>query len=213
MRYPKPLSIFQGTEDILVKTRLAVLVLAAAVLVAGCSSAALPVVVTTPTGPLTEFEGPDFMQGELPATDEEGILLGRGNGESTQLRIARSLARTAAIGEIALSMNVMVEGWIQNLDEQAGTTDPEVIAGFRGATELVFAEELMGLQERDSQIYQRGNQYVVFTLMELDPGASAAAVMQRLAAEEAAYARFRMTETFKEMDEVIKDYEERRRNR
>jgi len=209
MRYPKPLSIFQGTEDIFVKARLTVLVVAAAVLVTGCSSAGGP-------GGLTAFQGPEFMQGALPDTDENGILLGRGNGASTQLRIARGLARTAAIAEIAAGMNILVDGWVQNLDEQEGTADPEVVQGFRAATELVFSEELMGLQERDSEIYERGDQpviYVVFVLMELDPGAAAAAVVQRLAAEEAAYARFRMTETFEDMDEVIKNYEARRRNR
>lgn len=203
MRYPKPLSILHETEGIVGKSRLIVLVFAAATLVAGCASAGGP----------TDVPGlPDFMQGPLP-NDGEGTVYGRGSGESTQMRIARSIARSVALGDIAEAMNVQVQNWTRNLDDQMGTAGGTVVQAFIEAQKQVFSGELQGVQERDSRILQDGDTYIVYVLLEQDPGVASAAIMARMREQEAAYARFRQTKVFEEMEEVIARYEQRRGNR
>ena len=191
------------TESLLGRARLTVLVFAAAALVTGCASAG---------GPASVTGMPSFMEGPLPNAGD-GIVYGRGSGESTQMRIARSIARLTALGDIAEAMNVRVEGWGENLDEQMGPAGGTVVLAYTEAQQLVFAEELQGVQESDSKILQNGDIYIVYVLMSMDPGVASAAIMARMREQEAAYARFRQTEVFEEMEDVIARYEERRRNR
>jgi len=153
---------------------------------------------------------PAWFTGPLPAA-EEGVAYGRGQGESTQMRIARSLARSDALGEITEFQTVRVENLTRVLDEQMGTADNDVITAFTEAQKQVMAEELVGIQEANSEILQDGNMYIVYVMLEQDPGAVSAAIMARMREQQAAYARFRQSEVFEEMEREIERYEQRRR--
>jgi len=198
----------QQSTSLLGKVRLPVAGLTTVLLLTGCASGG-------GGGGFTEVQNlPDFMEGDVTrfAEGEPGIVFGRGTGESTQMRIARSIARSVALGDLAEAMTVQVENWTRNLDEQMGTAGGTVTQAFTEAQEQVLSEELVGVQERDNRILQNGEIYRVYVLLAQDPGAASAAIMARMREQEAAYARFRQTEVFEEMEDVIESYR-RRRNR
>ena len=202
MRYQSSLSIFR-------KVQLATVGLTTALLLTGCASGG---------GGFTDVEGlPEFMQGDVTrfAEGEPGIIFGRGSGESTQLRVARSIARSVALGDLAEAMRVQIDNWTRNLDDQMGTAGGTVTQAFTEAQAQILSEELVGVQERDSQIQEdrESGIYRVFVLLGQDPGAASAAIMARMREQEAAYARFRQTEVFDEMEEVIESYNRRRGGR
>ena len=174
-------------------------------LITACGGASGPA-----EGPVPVAGMPAWFTGPLPEGGE-GVAYGRGQGESTQMRIARSLARSDALGEITEFQTVRVENLTRVLDEQMGTADNDVITAFTEAQKQVMAEELVGIQEANSEILQDGNMYIVYVLLEQDPGAVSAAIMARMREQQAAYARFRQSEVFKEMEEEIERYEQRRR--
>ena len=197
----------QNPTSILGKVRLAVVGLTTALLLTGCASGG---------GGFTEVQNlPDFMEGDVTrfAQSETGMVFGRGMGESTQMRVARSIARSVALGDIAEAMTVQIENWTRNLDDQMGTAGGTVTQAFTEAQEQVLSEELVGVQERDSRTFQNGEIYRVYVLLAQDPGAASAAIMARMREQEAAYARFRQTEVFDEMEEVIENYHSRRNRR
>lgn len=195
----------QNLLSTLGKVRLTVVGLTTTLLVAGCGGPSGPV-----EGPVPVAGMPAWFTGPLPAA-EEGVAYGRGQGESTQMRIARSLARSDALGEITEFQTVRVENLTRVLDEQMGTADNDVITAFTEAQKQVMAEELVGIQEANSEILQDGNMYVVYVMLEQDPGAVSAAIMARMREQQAAYARFRQSEVFEEMEREIERYEQRRR--
>ena len=200
---------YQSLLSILRKVRLATVGLTTALLLTGCASGGV--------GGFTEVENlPDFMEGDVTrfAQSETGMVFGRGMGESTQMRVARSIARSVALGDIAEAMTVQIANWTRNLDEQMGTAGGTVTQAFTEAQAQVLSAELVGVQERDSEIFEDrvSGIYRVYVLLAQDPGAASAAIMARMREQEAAYARFRQTEVFEEMEEVIERYN-RRRNR
>ena len=202
MRYQRPRPIFR-------KVQLATVGLTTALLLTGCASGG---------GGFTDVEGlPEFMQGDVTrfAEGEPGIIFGRGSGESTQLRVARSIARSVALGDLAEAMKVQIDNWTRNLDDQMGTAGGTVTQAFTEAQGQILSEELVGVQERDSRIQEdrESGIYRVFVLLGQDPGAASAAIMARMREQEAAYARFRQTEVFDEMEEVIENYHSRRNRR
>ena len=202
MRYQRPRPIFR-------KVQLATVGLTTALLLTGCASGG---------GGFTDVEGlPEFMQGDVTrfAEGEPGIIFGRGSGESTQLRVARSIARSVALGDLAEAMKVQIDNWTRNLDDQMGTAGGTVTQAFTEAQAQVLSAELVGVQERDSRIQEdrESGIYRVFVLLGQDPGAASAAIMARMREQEAAYARFRQTEVFDEMEEVIENYHSRRNRR
>ena len=142
---------------------------------------------------------------------EEGIFFGVGTAVSTDLQIARSQAQATARADIASQFEVKFEGLTQNLQEQMGGTDPQVVQAFTAATRQVMSQELSGLQTRESETLRENDRYRVFVLAEANPAATSAAMMARLRAQEAAYARFRSSEVFEELTREIERWERSRR--
>jgi hypothetical protein len=202
MRYQSPFSVLR-------KVWLATMGLTTALLLTGCASGG---------GGFVDVDNlPSFMEGDVTrfAEGEPGIIFGRGSGESTQMRVARSIARSVALGDLADAMRVQIDNWTRNLDDQMGTAGGTVTQAFTEAQAQILSEELVGVQERDSQIQEdrESGIYRVFVLLGQDPGAASAAIMARMREQEAAYARFRQTEVFDEMEEVIENYNRRRGGR
>jgi len=112
-------------------------------------------------------------------------------------------------------MKVQIDNWTRNLDDQMGTAGGTVTQAFTEAQAQVLSAELVGVQERDSEIFEdrESGIYRVYVLLAQDPGAASAAIMARMREQEAAYARFRQTEVFDEMEEVIENYHSRRNRR
>lgn len=194
MRYQSSLSIFR-------KVQLATVGLTTALLVAGCAGGGV-------NGPGPVPGMPLWFKGQVEVAD--GVVQGFGTGRSTNMRVARSIARVDATTEIARFQTQRAEGRARLLDDLAGTEYADVITVFEEASKLIFAEELVGVRQANSVILEDGDTYIVYVLLEQDPKAVAAAYEARMQEQQAAYARFRMTEVFEQMEEDIRRYEERR---
>lgn len=178
---------------------LAALVFAVAGLTTGCASAGGPVDDTVP----------QWWTGVTQKT--EGAVQGYGTGRSTEMSVARNIARQGGIGEIAQFQGQESSASSKNMALLEGTADADVVALYREASTLIWREVLVGVQQANQEVQRVGNVFTVYVLMEQDPAAVLAAYEAQMKQQEAAYARFRATEVFKEMEEDVKRYEQRQR--
>jgi len=172
---------------------------ALATTLAGCGGA---------RGPISEI--PEWF--EKPPVEDE-TLFGVGTGTSTVLQIARSMAEANARAAIARQFRVKFEAWTKNVAEQMGDSDPTVLQAFSQVTREIMSEELFGLRVREAKTVMEGDRYTVYALVESDPATASAAMLARMRAQEATFARFRMTEVFDELTAEVERLEQSRRRR
>ena len=123
------------------------------------------------------------------------------------------MAEATARAAIARQFQVKFEGMTRTLTEQMGGSDPTVLQAFSQATREIMSEELFGLRVREAKTVMEGDRYRVFALVESDAADASAAMLARMRAQEAMFARFRMTEVFDELTAEVERLEQSRRRR
>lgn len=128
---------------------------------------------------------------------------------SQDLQLAIDKAATDARAEVARTVEVRVTDMQKKFTEETGTnTDAQLLQMFTSATKTVVAATISGSRIREQLPLKDGSIWRAYVLMEYPIGAANAALMQQIKNNEQMYTKFRATQTFKELDDEVKKYED-----
>ncbi|MCK5076467.1 MAG: LPP20 family lipoprotein [Calditrichia bacterium] len=144
---------------------------------------------------------------------DPNFIYATGTGESVNMQIAINKAKQEGSVAVAQQLTVKMKGLVKKFEEEIGTgEETTLLSQFTQATKAVINTELVGSKVNEQEIRKEGKLYTVFVLMEMPIGAASEALMDKLKKKEEMYTRFRSTQTFKELDKEINDYENYKKN-
>lgn len=128
---------------------------------------------------------------------------------SQDLQLAIDKAITSARAEIGRQTEVRVKALQKRFDEEVGIgDDAQLLQQFTAATKTVVSTSLSGSRVSKQTQVKDGNLWRAYVLVEYPIGAANEAFMQQIKKNNQMYTRFRASETFKELEEEVKKYEE-----
>lgn len=147
-----------------------------------------------------------------PPKDTPERMFATGQAESRDMSIAINAAEADSRNKMAQQFQTE----IQSLDEKFQSSvrgdagGEEVLNTYRQAVRAVTNQTLTGtrVKERKVSVDPSGASYRAYILMELDRGAAKVALMDKIKADQALYARFRASQAFTDLDDQIKKFEE-----
>lgn len=143
-----------------------------------------------------------------PPSDKD-YLYGVATAASKDLQLALNKAATDARAEIARQTDIRVQGLQKKFDEETGLgADAQLLQMYTQATKTVVSTSLNGSKVKDQSFQKIGNIYRAFVLAEFPVGAANQEFLNQLKAREELYTRFRATQTFKELEDELKRYED-----
>ncbi len=143
-----------------------------------------------------------------PPTDPN-FLFAPNSATSQDMQLAIDKSTTGARTEIGRKMEVWVQGLQKKFEEEVGTGDnTQLLSQFTQASKTVVSTTLNGSSVKSQKTVREGNLWRAYVLMQLPIGAAADAFMKTMAKNNNTYTRFRATETFKELDDEVKKYDE-----
>lgn len=132
------------------------------------------------------------------------------NTQSSQdMQLAVDKATAAARADIGRQIELRIQGLQKRFTEETGTgNDAQLLQMFTQAEKTVVSTTLNGSRVKNQKINKDGSLWRAYILVEYPIGAANQALMEQLRKNEQMYTRFRASQTFKELDEEVKKYEE-----
>jgi len=128
---------------------------------------------------------------------------------SQDLQLAFDKATTDARSEIGRQAEIKVEGLQKRFQEETGTSaDAQLLDQFTQANKTIVSTTLSGSTILKQKQVKDGNLWRTYVLVEYPVGAANEAYVQQIKKNDQMYTRFRATQTFKELDDEVKKYEE-----
>lgn len=128
---------------------------------------------------------------------------------SQDLQLAFDKAIQGARTEIARMVETRVQGLQKRFTEETGTANnAQLLDMFTQASKTVVSTSLSGSRVSKQKQVKDGNNFRAYVLVEYPVGAANEALMQQIKNNEQMYTRFRAGQTFKELDDEVKKYEE-----
>jgi hypothetical protein len=130
------------------------------------------------------------------------------NSADMQLAIEKASAECRA--DISRQMEARVQSLQKKFDEEVGTgNDTQLLQQFTSASKIVTSNVLNGTKVKNQKVAKDGNTFRAYVLMQFPIGAAADQFLQSMKkSSDKNYTRFRATETFKELDDEAKKYED-----
>jgi hypothetical protein len=145
----------------------------------------------------------------LNVPKDPNFLYGAKTAASQDLQLALDKAATDARAEIARQVEIKVEGMQKRFQEETGTsTDAQLLEQFTQANKTVVSTTLSGTQVAKQKQLKDGNLWRAYALVEYAVGAANQAFLKQIKNNEQLYTRYRATQTFKELDEEVKKFED-----
>ncbi len=171
---------------------------ALAVLWAGCGGSRQS---QTPSGDV-----PDWFTN--PPSDPNFLFSSR-SGTSQDMQLAVEKATTDARADLSRQMETRVQTLIKQFNEEVGAgADAQLLSQFTSAGKQVTSNVLSGTRVKTQKVVREGTGYRAYVLMQLPVGAAADQFLQSMKKDDKTYTRFRATETFKELDDEARKFEE-----
>ena len=128
---------------------------------------------------------------------------------SQDLQLAIDKATTGARAEIGRQVETKIEALQKRFQEETGTSaDAQLLDQFTQASKTVVSTTLSGSKVSKQQQLKDGEQWRAYVLVEYPIGAANEAYMQQIKKNEQMYTRFRATQTFKDLDDEVKKFDE-----
>jgi hypothetical protein len=128
---------------------------------------------------------------------------------SKDLQISVDKASTDARAEIGRTIELKLNNLQKRFDEEVGVADKsDLLQQFTQATKIVVSTELNGSQIIKKLVGKEGETFRAYVLTEYPIGAALEAFTKQISKQQELYTRFRASETFKELDDEVKKYEE-----
>lgn len=163
---------------------------------AGCSTTKKIETIATPSWFPTPPQDEKYFYGVATATSKD-------------LQLALDKASTDARAEIGRQVELRAQGLQKKFDEETGMgSDAQLLQMYTQASKLVVSTSLSGSKIKEQKFQQEGGVYRAFALVEYPVGVANQDLLNQIKNREEMYTRFRASETFKEMDNDVKRFEE-----
>ncbi len=132
------------------------------------------------------------------------------NSQSSQdMQMATDKAISAGRAEIGRQLDVRLQSLQKRFAEETGTgSDAQLLQMFTQAEKTVVSTTLNGSRVKYQKIVKDGDLWRSYVLVEYPVGAANEALMQQIRNNNQMYTRFRASQTFKELDDEVKKYED-----
>jgi len=128
---------------------------------------------------------------------------------SKDLQISVDKASTDARAEIGRIIELKLNNLQKNFNEEVGAAyKSDILQQFTQATKIVVSTELNGSQIIKKLVGKEGEGFRAYVLAEYPIGAALEAFNKQISKKQELYTRFRSSETFKELDDEVKKYED-----
>ena len=165
----------------------------------GCSS----------TKPLQNVDTGDIPDWFVNIPKDPNFLYAAKTSTSQDLQLAFDKATTDARAEIGRQVEVKVEALQKRFQEETGTNaEAQLLDMFTQANKTVVSTSLSGSRITKQKQLEDGNQWRAYVLVEYPVGAANEAFVQQVKKNEQLYTRYRATQTFKELEDEVKKFED-----
>ncbi|KAA3613750.1 MAG: hypothetical protein DWQ05_15850 [Calditrichaeota bacterium] len=152
--------------------------------------------------------GGDVPEWFLESKSDPNYLLATNTAVSRDMQMAIDKASTGARAEIGRQAEVRISGLQKRFDEEVGVNDDaELLQMFTQASKTVVSTSLSGSRIAKKTVKKDGQFWRAYILIEYPIGAANQALMEQLKSNKRLYTRFRASETFKELEDEVKNFE------
>lgn len=147
-----------------------------------------------------------------PPEDHNYIFVPR-VASSRDLQTAINRATTDARTEIGRVMEVRMESMQENFTEEAGVDEDATFRQmFEEVSRTVVATSMNDSRVRETKREREGNIWRAYILMEYPIDAANQQFVNQMKEREEMYTRFRQSQSFRELERAVEDYERRQGN-
>jgi hypothetical protein len=135
------------------------------------------------------------------------MLTAEATGTSRDYQLAIDKAKMDARLEMTQQLNTYVQALIKKFDEEAGLTeDSELLALYSKTSKVVVDQSLVGSHIKGKpDVKEEGEIYKATVVMEAPLGQARKRLLEQIKASDALYNRFENSESFKELEEEVKE--------
>jgi hypothetical protein len=146
-----------------------------------------------------------------PPTDDDR-LVAVASATSLDLQTAVDKAKQDGRAEIARQVDVRITGMSKRFIEETGLNDDaELLGMFTQVSRSVVSDSLTGSRISKQELGREADGYRAYVLMEMPIGEANARFVEKIRAQERLYTRFRASEAFEELDRMVQEYEQWKR--
>lgn len=147
-----------------------------------------------------------------PPSDPNYIFVPK-TATSKDMQLAVDKATTDARAEVGRIVETKIEALQKKFDEEVGVAENStLLQQFTSASKTVVSTSLSGSQVKKKEVLKDGETWRAYVLVEYPIGAANTAFLEQMKKQEELYTRYRSTETFKELENEVKKYEEWKAN-
>jgi len=143
---------------------------------------------------------------------DDNRLVGVASATSLDLQTAVDKARQDGRAEIARQVDTRITGMSKRFIEETGLDDDaELLGMFTQVSKSVVSDSLTGSRIAKQEMKHHGEGYRAYVMMEMPIGEANARFVEKIRAQERLYTRFRASEAFEELDQMVDEYEQRKK--
>lgn len=142
-----------------------------------------------------------------PPTDPNFLYAAK-TESSRDMQMALDKAANSGRAEIARQVEVKMSALEKQFKEEVGEAENStMLQQFTQATKSVTNQSLNGSRIKEQKLFQDGNTWRAYVLVEYPIGAANVQLMEAMKKNQEMYTRFRSTQTFEELDKEIQKLE------
>lgn len=136
-------------------------------------------------------------------------LVGVASATSLDLQTAVDKAKQDGRAEIARQVDTRITGMSKRFIEETGLNDDaELLGMFTQVSKSVVSDSLTGSRIAKQEMNRLGSGYRAYVMMEMPIGEANARFVEKIRSQERLYTRFRASEAFEELDQMVDEYEQ-----
>ena len=158
---------------------------------------------------LSQTEAGDIPEWFFTLPEDANYVFAAKTATSQDMQLAIDKATTDARAEIGRTIELKLEGLQKSFDEEVGVREnATLLSQYTQATKTVVSTSLSGSKVKDKEFFKDGEIWRSYVLVEYPIGEANDAFVKQIKKQEELYTRFRSSETFKELEDEVKKYEE-----
>ncbi|MCC7195107.1 MAG: hypothetical protein IT356_06075 [Gemmatimonadaceae bacterium] len=190
------------------RLRLALATTVAACVTSACGAARTGGPAAASRAPLRDMPG---WYRSPPKSDGDWVFA-PATATSKDLQMAFDRAEMEGRLGIATQLEVKYAALTRRFSEETGlASDAELLKEYEQSYKAVVSQVLVGSRSRERKLVLEGSVYRAWVLMEMPVGEASRQLVERMAQQQAAYARLRATEAYKELTREVEKYEASRK--
>jgi hypothetical protein len=141
--------------------------------------------------------------------EDDNYIFSSKTATSQDMQLAIDKATTDARAEIGRTIELKLESLQKRFDEEVGVREnATLLSQYTQATKTVVSTSLSGSKVKQKEFFKDGDIWRSYVMVEYPVGEANDAFVQQIKKQEELYTRFRSSETFKELEDEVKKYEE-----